>query len=80
MTENRHERIPIDPWIAVGNPVVRGIRLPVEQVLPHLARKDRPDLFPAFPEVIEDDVRACLNDAREAVERLHPARSHPTAA
>jgi uncharacterized protein (DUF433 family) len=80
MTEHRHERIPIDPRIAAGKPVVRGTRLPVERVLQHLARKDRADLFAAFPEVIEDDVRARLDYAREAVERLHPARSHPTAA
>ncbi len=80
MTEHRHERIPIDPRIAAGKPVVRGTRLPVERVLRHLSRNDRANLFAAFPEVIEDDVCACLDYARQALKRLHPARSNPTAA
>jgi uncharacterized protein (DUF433 family) len=80
MAEHRHDRISIDPRIAAGKPVVRSTRLPVERVLQHLAQRDRSDLFEAFPELTEDDVRACLDYAREAVERLHPARPNPTAA
>ncbi len=80
MSEQRHERISIDPRVMAGKPVVRGTRLPVERVLQHLAQTDRADLFEAFPELTEDDVRACLDYAREAVERLHPAQPNPTAA
>ena len=80
MSEHRHDRISIDPRIAAGKPVVKGTRLPVERVLQHLAQKDRADLLAAFPELTEEDVRACLDDAREAAQRLHPAQPNPTAA
>lgn len=72
MTKERHkyqERITIDPEIMVGKPVVRGTRIPVERVLAHLEENDRADLFAAFPELTEDDVKACLAYARAAVKR-----------
>jgi uncharacterized protein (DUF433 family) len=43
-----------------GKPVVAGTRIPVERVLRHLEENDRADLFAAFPELTEEDVRACL--------------------
>ncbi|MCC7103540.1 MAG: DUF433 domain-containing protein [Chloroflexi bacterium] len=63
------DRITRDPAIMVGKPVVRGTRIPVERVLAHLEENDRADLFEAFPELTEEDVRACLAYARAAVER-----------
>jgi uncharacterized protein (DUF433 family) len=65
---NPHDRIAVDPAVMVGKPVVRGTRIPVERVLRHLEDHDRADLFQAFPELTDDDVRACLAFAREAVE------------
>ena len=63
------ERIIQDPAIMVGKPVVKGTRIPVERVLAHLAdNPDVSDLFEAFPRLTPDDVRACLEYAREAVE------------
>ncbi len=62
------DRITIDPSIMVGKPVVRGTRIPVERVLRHLEEHDRGDLFQAFPELTDEDVRACLAFAREVVE------------
>jgi uncharacterized protein (DUF433 family) len=53
----------------VGKPVIKGTRIPVERVLAHLEENDRADLFEAFPELTEEDVRACLAYARAAVER-----------
>src|SRR5437016_976260 len=64
-----HERIVQEPKIMVGKPVVKGTRIPVERVLQHLEETDRADLFAAFPELTEEDVRACLAYARAAVER-----------
>ena len=64
-------RITRDPDIMAGKPVVRGTRIPVERVLAHLEENDRADLFVAFPELHEEDVRACLAYARAAVERQH---------
>lgn len=46
-------------------------RIPVERVPRHLEDNDRADLFAAFPELTEEDVRACLAFARAAIERRH---------
>ena len=62
-----HHRIEQDPDIMVGKPVVKGTRIPVERVLAHLEENDRADLFAAFPELTEDDVKACLAYARAAI-------------
>lgn len=67
------DRISVDPRIMVGKPVVAGTRIPVERVLRHLEENDRADLFAAFPELTENDIRACLAYARDAIERQHPA-------
>jgi uncharacterized protein (DUF433 family) len=63
------DRISQDPDIMVGKPVVKGTRIPVERILAHLEENDKSDLFQAFPELTEDDVRACLAFARQAIER-----------
>lgn len=68
-TDNFRDRIEQDPEIMVGKPVVKGTRIPVERVLAHLEENDRADLFAAFPELTEMDVRACLAYARAAIER-----------
>jgi len=54
------DRIEQDPEIMVGKPVVRGTRIPVERVLADLKESGRADLFAAFPELTDVDVRACL--------------------
>ncbi|HET7095142.1 MAG TPA: DUF433 domain-containing protein, partial [Thermomicrobiales bacterium] len=54
------ERITQDPNIMAGKPVIRGTRMPVQRVLQHLEENDRADLFASFPELTEEDVRACL--------------------
>ncbi|MCC6174963.1 MAG: DUF433 domain-containing protein [Chloroflexi bacterium] len=66
--DDYHGRIEQDPSVMAGKPVVKGTRIPVERVLAHLAENDRADLFAAFPELTEQDVRACLAYARAAVE------------
>lgn len=53
------DRITTDPEVVVGKPVVRGMCIPVERVLAHLEENGRADLFEAFPELTEEDVRAC---------------------
>ena len=68
-TESYLDRIIQDPDIMVGKPVVKGTRIPVERGLAHLEENDRADLFEAFPELTNEDVRACLAYARGAVER-----------
>src|SRR5438874_8016273 len=64
------DRIIHNPDIMVGKPVVKGTRIPVERVLAHLAHNpDLNDLFAAYPELTEEDVKACLAYAQELVER-----------
>lgn len=75
-----HQRISEDPRIMTGKPVIKGTRIPVERVLQHLEESGHDDLFAAFPELTEDDVRACLAYARAAIEhqRLHHAGTPQT--
>ncbi len=62
------ERIIRDPNIMVGKPVVKGTRIPVEQVLNQLAYKpDLDELFAIYPELTLEDVKACLAYAQAAV-------------
>jgi uncharacterized protein (DUF433 family) len=63
------DRVVVDPEVMVGKPVVRGTRIPVERVLKHLEENDRADIFAAFPELTDEDVRACLAYARALLER-----------
>ena len=60
------DRIETNPRVMVGKPVVKGTRIPVERVLHHLQDNflDREDLFAAFPELTEDDLKGCLQYAR----------------
>lgn len=70
------DRITTDPKVMVGKPVVRGMRIPVDRVIRHLEENDRADVLRAFPELTEEDVRACLVYARRALEREQSVRKH----
>jgi uncharacterized protein (DUF433 family) len=64
------ERITQNPEIMTGKPVVKGTRIPVERVLAHLAQNpDLADLFAAYPELTEEDVKACFAYAHAVIER-----------
>ena len=64
------ERIIRDPKILAGKPVVKGTRIPVDLVLAKLAHNpDLGELFADYPRLTLEDVRACLEYAKEAVER-----------
>ena len=55
------ERIVIDPAICHGRPCVRGTRIWVALILDRLAdRETVQDLLREYPQLSEDDVRACL--------------------
>jgi uncharacterized protein (DUF433 family) len=61
-------RISIDPNVAGGRPVVRGTRLAVDYLLAFLAAgKSSADLREAWPYLTDEDIRACLAYARDAV-------------
>lgn len=75
------DRIIQDPDILAGKPVVRGTRIPVELVLAKLAANlDLGELFADYPRLSVDDVRACLDYARELVQKKgKPHRAVPSA-
>ncbi len=69
------DRIEQDPEIMVGKPVVKGTRIPVSAVLQHLAdNSDTTELLAAFPELTDEDIKACLAYARAVLDEQH----HPT--
>ena len=62
------DRIVVDPQIVLGKPTVRGTRIPVELVLEQLSYDlDPSELFAAYPRLTEEDVKACIAYARQAM-------------
>lgn len=54
-------RITNDPAILTGKPVIRGMRISVEQILKMLARGiSHEDILKEFPLLEGEDIRACL--------------------
>jgi uncharacterized protein (DUF433 family) len=63
---NWRERIERDPHTSHGTLHVRGTRIPVSVVLNNLAaRLDLREVLTAYPNLSEDDVRACIAWAAE---------------
>ncbi len=55
------ERIIIDPEVRFGKPSIKGTRIAVADVLEYMAGGDsEEDILRCFPELVADDVRACL--------------------
>jgi uncharacterized protein (DUF433 family) len=53
--------ISMDPKVCFGKPIIRGMRITVADVLDYLASgMSREEIFEAFPDLTEDDIRACL--------------------
>ena len=54
-------RITSNPSILTGKPVIRGMRISVEQVLKMLSRGiSHEEIIEEYPLLEEDDIRACL--------------------
>jgi uncharacterized protein (DUF433 family) len=69
-------RITVNPKIFGGKPIIRGIRMAVEQVIGMLAAGDSPEaILDAYPYLEREDIQACLVFARRLVgrERVEPA-------
>ena len=57
-------RITCDPKICSGKPCIKGTRIPVHIILDLLATgEDNHGLKRAYPNITEDDIRACLTYA-----------------
>ena len=61
-------RITIDPEICHDKPAIRHLRYPVESMLEYLIAGDSfKDLIEEFPDLEEDDLRACLEFANQSL-------------
>ena len=64
------DRISIDPAVRFGKPCVRGTRITVGDVLGYLAGgMSEAALLADFPQLTQDDIRACLTYAAERERR-----------
>ncbi len=71
------ERITITPDVRFGKPCIRGTRLTVGDILEYLAGGMSEDQILAdFPQLVRDDIRACL---AYAAERERRTQSTPAA-
>jgi uncharacterized protein (DUF433 family) len=62
-------RITVDPKIMVGKPIVRGLRITIDQILKALAAGiDTDELLEDYPELEKEDIEAALLYAAELVE------------
>lgn len=62
------ERIVIDPKIMAGKPVIKGTRLPVQQILRLLAQGISMDEVIQDYDINKEDIFACLLYATEVLE------------
>lgn len=64
------KRISIDPAVRFGKPCIRGTRITVGDVLGYLAGgTSEEQLLKEFPQLVLEDVRACLAYAAERERR-----------
>jgi uncharacterized protein (DUF433 family) len=68
------ERISVDPEVCHGKPCVKRTRIMVWQVVQFLGNGDSVDaIVAAYPELVREDVQACLAFAAELTrERVLP--------
>lgn len=72
------ERITIDPEVLAGKPIIRGLRISVEQILTALAAGvTTEDLLHDYPELEPEDLRAALSyaAARISDEDVYPVEA-----
>jgi uncharacterized protein (DUF433 family) len=63
-------RITTNPLVLTGKPVIRGMRISVEQVLKMLSRGiSHQEIIEEYPLLEEDDIRACLLFAASKVSK-----------
>ena len=66
-----HKRIASDPNVRFGQPVVRGTRISVGDVLGYLAGgMTEAEILADFPQLSHDDIVACLAFAADRERRL----------
>jgi uncharacterized protein (DUF433 family) len=64
------ERIHVDPEIRFGKPCIRGTRITVGDILGYMAGGMSDDqLLKEFPQLVREDIKACLTYAAERERR-----------
>jgi len=67
---NLLDRISVDPAVRFGKPCARGTRITVGDVLGYLASgMSENALLAEFPQLVADDIKACLAYAAEREQR-----------
>ena len=60
VASSAHPRITVDPNICHGQPTVRGLRYPVQNVLEYLASgMTEAEILADYPDLEAEDLRAC---------------------
>ena len=71
MKTSHDDRITIEPGKRGGKPIIRGMRITVYDVLEYLASgMSEPEILDDFPELTQDDIRACLRFAADRERKL----------
>jgi uncharacterized protein (DUF433 family) len=73
--KNYHNRIVSTPEVVGGKPVIKGTRIPVALILERLEEDtDTKLLFEDYPQLTQEDIKACLWYAKEPVqgEEIYP--------
>jgi uncharacterized protein (DUF433 family) len=67
-----HDRIVVNPKVLVGKPVIKGTRIAVEFLMELLANGwTHQQILESYPHLTEEDIRAALHYAAEAVKQKH---------
>ncbi|HEB10550.1 MAG TPA: DUF433 domain-containing protein [Spirochaetales bacterium] len=77
MEDTLLSRIETNPQVLTGKPIVRGLRISVDQILKSLAAGiETEELLSEYPELESEDIKACLLYAAKLVEeeRVYPIR------
>lgn len=68
---NYQDRISIQPGKRGGKPCIRGMRITVYEVLEYLASgMSEQEIIDDFPDLTEEDIRACLAFAADREHKL----------
>jgi len=66
-----HDIITIEPGKRGGKPIVRGLRITVQDVLEYLAGgMSEDEILADFPDLTREDIRACLAFAADRERKL----------
>jgi uncharacterized protein (DUF433 family) len=62
------DRVELNPAVLLGKPVVRGTRIPVEDLLRKLSEgATEADLLDAYPRLTREDIQAALRYAADSI-------------